>query len=306
MTQRKPEHQFELLAYADGMLDRDPAKKAEVEARLRDSPEDAALVHDYQAQTIALRELYGGRLADPVPERFHEILRSPPSAGRARAAMRAAAIVLLVVGAAMLGWIANDEREQDTVPMAEFLEQSRRDFLAGGRPSIDAAPHRQAHRLAGRRPGADPVSMIFDVPDVVAHGYVLSDRRAVSVDGDRMIRMTYRGPEGRGFALYIWPRGDQRVAETRIHRRGDVTQAFWADGPVVSALVAELPAGELRRLASVFRRSMREPVLLEPGDAIPQRPLTLQPDYAIGGPAVTGPSGPPRQHPMPPTVVTPN
>ena len=53
--------EIDLLAYADGLFDTDPGRKAEVEAYLREHPEEAARVRDYADQNDKIRRKSPGR-----------------------------------------------------------------------------------------------------------------------------------------------------------------------------------------------------------------------------------------------------
>ena len=75
MTDHRPAvRAIDLMAYADGLLDADPERKAEVETYLRQHPEEDARVRDYAAQNDAIRRLYRPVLSAPVPERLRAAL----------------------------------------------------------------------------------------------------------------------------------------------------------------------------------------------------------------------------------------
>jgi anti-sigma factor RsiW len=115
---------LDLLAYADGMLDTDPQRKAQVEAHLRANPKTAAYVAELVAQTHALRAAYGPRLSEPVPARLHAALaeRSRDAVQPLAAGLRAAAILALMAAAGLTGFMLG----QATAPTHFAVDDAQR------------------------------------------------------------------------------------------------------------------------------------------------------------------------------------
>src|SRR5690606_39402342 len=107
MTDDRIVGELDLLAYADGLLDGDPAHKALVERALGNEPVARARADAYRAQTAALRSAYGGRLMEPVPHRLQAALRGPSRRASGRH-VNAAAMVALAMAAGGVGWMLGE------------------------------------------------------------------------------------------------------------------------------------------------------------------------------------------------------
>jgi len=99
---RKPS-ELDLLAYADGFLDDDPGRKAEIERYLAEDPETAARLRDYAAQNEEIRAAFAHRLEEAVPERHHRLFDEPPRRSP-HGLVQAAAAVVAVLCAGLVGW----------------------------------------------------------------------------------------------------------------------------------------------------------------------------------------------------------
>ncbi|MFW5881444.1 MAG: hypothetical protein ACOCTP_02880, partial [Roseicyclus sp.] len=110
MRHGHPIDDLDLLALADGFLDDDPSRKAEIEAAIARDPAAASRLSDYRAQTAALRAAHAGVLAAPVPERLRAVLEETGGAG-ARPVLRRAAAGVMVVAAGLGGWLIGQEED---------------------------------------------------------------------------------------------------------------------------------------------------------------------------------------------------
>lgn len=273
MTDAKRVNELDLLAYADGLLDDDPGRKATVEETLRADPAAMARAEAFRQQSEALRAAYGWRLAEPVPERLTAMLERPASV-RHGTALRVAAVVLLTVGAGTTGWMLGQGDEDEGWSAATLIERSYAQFVAespGGVFSGDIEPTIGA-KVGDVRPLgwlAEEVSIRLKAPDLTDTGFTLVDKQAVAVDGEQIVRLDYAGPEGSGFSLFLAPRWEARERGIAQAERGGVSMAYWLDGPLASTVVARMPAAETRALAEAVRRAMHAdgngPAVIEPG-----------------------------------------
>jgi anti-sigma factor RsiW len=246
--------EFDLLAYADGRLEADPARLAEVERALRADPELAARAESYRAQTAALRRAYGPRLAEPVPERLGAALE----AGRRRSAgvsARVAAALLVIAAAGAGGWVAGRaERGLDESTMRAFLAHAEPPAVAAGAPGPRLA---QAGSGAPLNWLSEEVSFRLGAPDLSKLGFALVGRSAVDVDGRRAVRLTYRAADGDSFHLFLRPRWRDRDPEVRFGDAEGLRFAYWADGPLSSAVAADLPRARLAPIVDAIRQALR-------------------------------------------------
>ncbi len=268
MTDANRVNELDLLAYADGLLDDDPGRKAAVEAALREDPAARARAEAFRAQTEALRAGYDWRLAEPVPERLSAALERPANSGLGTP-LRAAAVVLLTLGAGTAGWMLGQDGGGDGWSAATLVDRSYSQFVANRPGTVEAA---MGGEVGGARPLgwlAEEVSIRVKAPDLSGRGYAMVDKQGVTVDGEQIVRLDYAGPEDRAFSLFLAPRWEDRNQGIAQAERDGVSMAYWLDGPLATTVVARMPASETRALAEAVRRAMHDggkgPGVIEPG-----------------------------------------
>lgn len=273
MADRKPLDELDLLALADGLLDQDPVRKAEIEAMLENAPASRERVRAFKVQTRALRAAYAGRLDEPVPERLRAVLERRPG-WWGRAGLRAAAALLLVALAGLGGWAIGQGDDPEGWSVSTLIDQSYAQYAAtgAGEPPFAAV----GTAVTEARPLgwlAEEVSIKLKTPDLSSEGYALVGKQAVAIGGDQIVRLDYVSPEGESFSLFIAPRWESRPAEIAQAERGGVSLSYWFDGPLASAVVTRIPAADARALAEAVRRAMH---------AETTAPTLLEPDFAPG------------------------
>jgi len=276
MSDRVTLNELDILAYADGLLDCDPARKAEVERRLRDDPEAMERARSFAAQTVALREAYDSRVAEAVPQRLHAVLERPTRSTGAQA-LQAAAIVALLVGTGVGGWLLGRSDDPDRWSVATLIDQSYAHFFAS-RPGEPPAEAVQAAVSEARPLGwlADEVSIRLKAPDLSAAGYALVDKQTVMIGEDQIVRLDYASSDKGAFSLFLAPRWETQPVEIAHTERDGISLAYWLDGPLASTIVTRLPSDQARDLARTVREAMhagkKAPAVIEPEGATPARP----------------------------------
>ena len=266
--------ELDLLAYADGLLDADPAHKAVVEKALRSDPAARARADASRAQTDALRAAYGGRLVEPVPDRLRAALQRPsrPAIGRY---VNAAALVALTVAAGGVGWMLGESAGPTGAG-----EPGLQRFGAGIHARFVSGAGTEDPQSTPVVPTAldwlsDEISIRLKAPDLSLIGYRLSANEAVSIGNERLVQLDYAGPQGRSFSLFLAPRWKAGTGEIAQDERNGIAMAYWEDGPLASTIVARTSAGEMQHLAEAVRSALRAdgetPALVEPvpAEAIP-------------------------------------
>lgn len=270
MTDANRVSELDLLAWADGLLDDDPGRKAAVEAALESDPELRARAEAFCAQTRALRAAYDRRLAEPVPERLLAMLERP-ARPRAGPALRAAAVALLVAGAGVAGWQFGQDGRPAGWSAEALVERAYAQFIADRPGAAEGAvePALGATATDAQPLGwlADEISIRLKAPNLTEAGFRLVAKEAVEAGDGQIVRLDYAGAGGQGFSLFLAPRWESRAAGIAQVERGGVSMAFWLDGPLASTVVAQMPAAETRALAETVRRAMHTgsaPATLEP------------------------------------------
>lgn len=194
--------ELEIIAYADGRLDDQPAVKAAFEERLAHYPDVYARAMAYRAQTTALRQAYAARAEELPPSRLLAALDAPPRR-RGKAVARVAAGLLVVLTASTLGWYAGQRGDDQDAPLESFIAESRSTFLAerDGLGASDEFGDGGALSWLSRE-----VSVNFAVPDLSEFGYSVAERDVVSHQGGRMVEIVYRRNGGELVSLFLKPR----------------------------------------------------------------------------------------------------
>ncbi len=256
----EPISKLDLLAYADGLLDRDPRRKAMVDKAIGRSPELAEELASLIAQTAALRRAYAPRLDDPIPERLSAVLE-PKDARHYGGALRAALLCLIMLGSVAAGWFGaqfgSDVPEpgaaSDLVDRAYDHATEYPTAAYEGGPDATPGMTRPVSWLA------NGISLTLDPPDLSRLGYSLVSRKSFLSEDGRVTRLTYANRQGQSFALFLRPRWKSGDIEVNLTRRGDVSVAYWLDGPVASALASDISGDEALSLAEAIRQEIGKP-----------------------------------------------
>ena len=306
-AQRHSIHEIDLLAYADGLLDMDPGRKAEVEAYLQKHPKVAARGRDYAEQNDEIRRLYSSILAEPVPERLLAILenRSRRLVGHvARAALAAS----LFLAAGFTGWWIGKSGQPDPWQVQDFVAQALTTYLQPS-PASDSIPDLA---LQGANQPFDWLSqqltMPLQPPDLTPQGFRLIDKHLITANGPQTAQVIYAASGGRRLSLFLRTRWQEEAPQFHFAENEGVTMVYWLDGPLVYALVGHLDRQEMFAVVQAVRRSMRH----QPQGSRPQMHTSggpqvphMEPEIAPIGDTLLAPYDPPsRIHPAQPVTQT--
>ena len=275
--QRHSIRDIDLLAYADGLLDRNPGRKAEVEAYLRQHPYEAARVRDYADQNNAIRRLYASILAEPVPERLQAALETRPRRPLGPVA-RAAIVASLLCAAGFMGWLIGRSGQPAPRLVQDFIEQALTTY---GHPHLTAGSSTDITQQGTSQPFdwlAQQIAVQLQPPDLTPQGFTLVDRHLITANGPQTAQVTYAAPGGQRLSLFLSTRWQDEVPQFHFAENDGVTMVYWLDGPLVYALVGHLDRQEMLTVVQAVRRSIhRQPQGHRPQMAIsdiPREPST--------------------------------
>ena len=262
MTDHDDIDDIDLLAYADDRLAGDPVRSRHVEAWLSTHPAAALKVRAYEDQNAALRRAYGPRLSEPVPDRLYRVIEEAPPRLVPRLA-RFGAVAALMGVTAGLGWMAGHHSPASDRSLDEFLQQSSSHYLGAAlEPDLALGSARIGSAERRPAPAADwsmeTVSSTLRVPELGKLGYAITDKRMVETGGQPLMRLTYEGRQGHHFHLFLRPRWDGQATDVQLTRRDGLSLAYWLDGPLASAIVAEVPPEEALAIAKAVREAMND------------------------------------------------
>lgn len=255
---------LDILAYADGLLDGDAARKAIVDTYLAKTPEAARFVEDIREQNIAIRKAYAGALTEPVPERLLGAL-DEASQPRTSPALRAASMAALVVVAALGGWIVAQQQDQSRLLPAGFIEEVKARHDTGRQVALqDTAMEAATPPLGWLR---QTVSLEFEAPDLSGLGYMLVGKQRTDHAGNSAVRLIYRGADDSTINLFLRPRWEPSGQTMARIRDDNVTVHYWLHGPLAFALTSDPDNDKASELAYAIHEATTRPRPSEPDAA---------------------------------------
>jgi anti-sigma factor RsiW len=238
----------ELHAFADGKL---PEARAEAVRQWLDAhPEDATLVHDWQAQRESLHALFDPVLEEPVPIRLQRSAMPRPW-WPAMLPRIAAAIALLAIGG-LAGFFGRGQLQPFQQPA--YLAALPRDaaiahavYAPEARHPVEVGADQEAHLVQwlSKRLGT-PLS----IPDLKREGFTLMGGRLLAADEGPAAQFMYQDANGNRLTLYV--RHDDADAGTafRYASEAGVGVFYWVDGRFGYALSGKLERERLLQMAS--------------------------------------------------------
>lgn len=236
----------DLHAYVDGRLD--PARRAQVVARLRVDADAAARVEAYRRQNQALHGLFDPVLDDPLPGP----VRASLSGARRRtwSAARAAAVAWFVL-APLVGWFGREWFVDE--PAAQVTVLPRDAVLAHAvytpevlHPvEVDAEREEHLVQWLSKR-----LQTPLRVPDFGAFGYGLMGGRLLPGADGPAAQFMYQDAQGTRLTLYVSVRqADTGQTAFRFTEQDGVTVLYWIDGRLGYALSGPLTRSYLLTIA---------------------------------------------------------
>jgi len=294
--------ELDLLAYADGLLDHDSERKAQVEAYLASAPAAAGRVDAYLSQTAALRAAYGGRAAEPVPSRLQNTVTSPISVRALRVTgLRAAAVVAISAVAGMAGWYLGQVSE----PAPQAAEQRLPSVLREAASNERARWRKLPMPVGGLgRGGAlrwenNGVALSLPAPDLSAIGYALTGRRNFSNGEPQAVALSYVGANARNLRLLIAPVSSGEAQTVAVTETGGLRMAYWSQGPLTVALQTDGDALDIAALG----RKIRD-VIARQAPLPDRQPRKLPPNKVEMTADAAGPQAPERaEQPATHTII---
>jgi len=228
----------ELHAFIDGELP--PDRVAAVRAALAAEPALAARAAAYRADKLALRALFGPIADRPLPPAWIARIAGHRPARRLAATRRmaiAAGLVLALAGGAGTLLLrggdtilaeAEGARDGTLRPTGSFVAQAGSAYMLQAALGLNVRP-----------------------PDLAKFGYHL-----VTVDfyAGPAAGLVYRNAQGAELSIYV--RKSHGDARFDLLRRGKLRVCIWQDDVVSAVMTADMPAGEMMRVASAAYASL--------------------------------------------------
>ncbi|HAT30137.1 MAG TPA: hypothetical protein DCW29_04590 [Janthinobacterium sp.] len=249
MNSMPPVTEADLHAWVDGLLA--PARRAEIDAHLRERPEEARRLRAYQQQNADLRALFDPVLDAAVPAR----LATPPA--RAWPWRRFAAGLLIACASGAAGWQLRGAGEAPLLAARAPAGLAHRAAIAHAvyspevRHPVEVGAEQEAHLVAwlSKRLGAP-----LRPPRLGTLGYALMGGRLLPGNSGPVAQFMYQDGAGRRLTLYVTTEtgeaAQRRDSAFRYAREGRLAVFYWIDGTYGYALSAAIDKDELAGVAA--------------------------------------------------------
>jgi anti-sigma factor RsiW len=243
MTTITPITEEELHAYLDGELP--DARRAAVEAYLREHPDDARRLEAYRADGKAIGRIFSRDCAAiPAKRSVSAISWLSLSAIPWRPA--AAAVLLLAVGATA-GWFGR-ERVNDT-GMERLAGQAAAAHLILIGPGVESLATSSLDELS--RSMSSALGVRTKLRDPSSTGYKIVAARIVPQAKGRAVQLVMRGPDDETITFYFEGRKGAKETPFRRIASDSLTTLVWEDDDLACAITGML---ESKKLEAVGRQ----------------------------------------------------
>lgn len=250
----RPVTENDLHGYADGLLT--PDRRAEVDAHLAGTPEDAARVAAWRRVNEDLHAAFDGELDRAVPQEW----TTPPKrtawqSFRAwhatRTAAAIAAVLLICIGGAG-GWAWRDSMQTTqataaVTPIVYYAARAHDTFAQEVRHPVEVPADQEEHlvRWLSNRLGA-----AVKAPQLGAIGYKLMGGRLLPSGHTLAAQFMYEDASGARLTLYVKSgmTGPQE-SKFRYQDEGGILVCFWSEGAFGYALAGRVPRENLWKVA---------------------------------------------------------
>jgi len=246
MTPKAPQNieDWALHAYVDGEAPAD--LRAEIEMRMTQDAELAAVVEGWRNQKRLIREFYDPVLSEPLPPQLTAI-HKPSFTNRIHplAAMAAALMLLLFGGVA--GWFAAHRAislHSDTL-VADAL-MAHKVYTAEVRHPVEVGASESDHLATWL---SKRIGHSFKIPDLTGEGYALLGGRLLVAGTQPAAQLMYEDQSKRRVTLFLVANADNTETAIRIEQRGALSACYWLDGPLGFAVAGELDRDRIMELA---------------------------------------------------------
>jgi anti-sigma factor RsiW len=239
----------DLHAYADGQSSAGDRRR--VEAWLKQSPDDAARVDEWQAQNREIRAMFAPYQRHlPNDDAFLQPAR-PARLPRSRAgwaALAAAGACLFFAGAVSGHYLPfGGEAGRSDASLHEEASSAFLIYASEVRHPVEVGAGDKDHLVAwlGKRLGHK-----LSAPDLSGLGFGLVGGRLVPVNGQAGALLMYEDTAGKRLTILVG-RSGAAVTSFRFASNGPVETFYWIDDTLSYAVTGEMPRSMLRRVADI-------------------------------------------------------
>jgi anti-sigma factor RsiW len=262
-----------LSAWLDDELS--PGQRDEVDAWLREHPQDAARVRMWAADRDAVRARLGPAVDEPLPQRFENLVLNHTAGARWWRSPRLYAAIGIfalgtVLGAATTWRLLGDDNDAGSNgnmsagweqrmmgAHAVYATEVRHPVevsVAGATPEDSRAQEEHLSRWLTKR--IDRPVKLFDLR---AQGFELIGGRLLPEGNGPCAQLMYQRigqPASTRVTVYLRKPDTATPASFRYERQGDLSMFYWVEGTTGYAIVGGLPREQLLALAEAIYKQV--------------------------------------------------
>lgn len=247
----------DLHAYVDNQLSEE--KRLAVEALMRNDPNIAAQIHQWQLQNTAISEYFDKESFDDIPEKLNlnkiknnenllHISKKKPQVQRWFYAM--AASVFLMIGSGVSGWFAHSifEPVQPNVPtFANMAISAYEVFSVEVLHPVEVGAEKKEHLVKWLSKRIDhPIKM----PELENYGYKLLGGRLLSMQkGRAAAQFMYENQQGKRITLLVSKSPVYKDHAFLFKNENSVNSYYWMDSNVAYSVSGEMAQKNLHNLS---------------------------------------------------------
>lgn len=258
MTQGRTIEELDLLAYADGLLD--PLRREEVDVYLRDNPQAAQRVAEYEAQNRIIRAAYDHTISEPMPDRLAAALEPRPAPPLWRRPLRYGAFAASLAAAGFLGWSLNDPTVGPPQPSQALVEASLALHSDWSEKPEVAASNVDSSALVSKAVAAEQegdVTLRIPPPDLSPLGLRLLGMRSTESKGVPGVQLIYGDSAGERTSLFLLPGASGHPPVISRAQQESGSLAYWREGPITFALTGQDAGRSAESVAAQVRGALR-------------------------------------------------
>jgi anti-sigma factor RsiW len=257
-----------LSAWVDGELDGRAEQRQQVEAWLREHPQDAARVRQWVADRDALLERLASTLDEPVPAQVRALVLGQAEPAQRRWLQAAMAAGLLLAGGVIGAFLGRHWRDAESAgPLAaasapanggswvQRAAYAHSVYVPEPRHAVEVkAQEEHLARWLTRR--IDLPVKLFDLRD---QGFELVGGRLLPDGPGKSAQLMYQDAQGTRITVYLRKPDQATEAAFRYEQQGGVGLFYWVEAGAGYALVGALPKERLLALAQEIYRQHPAP-----------------------------------------------
>jgi anti-sigma factor RsiW len=246
-----PVTEDDLHAYADAQLSN--GELARVETWLRDHPDDAEKVRQWQAQNCMIQTMFEPyRAAKPGDaELFASTANSaaapPSSSWRIRGLQIAAGICIFALGAVAGHFVPfGTDRTSEEAGLHQEANSAFLIYASEVRHPVEVKADEKDHLVKWL---SKKLGHQLAAPDLSARGFSLVGGRLVPVNGKAGALLMYEDAAGKRLTILVGQSEADAITSFRFASEGSVETFYWVDEKLSYAVTGEIPRDVLRRVA---------------------------------------------------------